>query len=53
MIKLTIGMLMLLSSATVAAAAYEAVDVKDGGTLTGWGINPNGRIEGFVIADFR
>jgi uncharacterized membrane protein len=25
----------------------------DGTTLTGWGINPNRRIEGFVIANFR
>jgi uncharacterized membrane protein len=25
----------------------------DGGTLTGWGLNPSGRIEGFVIANFR
>lgn len=33
--KLTIGMAMVLVSATVASAAYEAVDVKDGGSLTG------------------
>jgi uncharacterized membrane protein len=25
----------------------------DGGTLTGWGLNPSRRIEGFVIANFR
>lgn len=25
----------------------------DGGTLTGWGLNPSSRIEGFVIANFR
>ena len=25
----------------------------DGGTLTGWGLNPSDRIEGFVIANFR
>jgi uncharacterized membrane protein len=32
---------------------YVTAASADGGTLTGWGINPNGRIEGFVIADFR
>jgi uncharacterized membrane protein len=25
----------------------------DGATVTGWGLNPGGRIEGFVIANFR
>jgi uncharacterized membrane protein len=25
----------------------------DGGTITGWGLNPNLRIEGFVITNFR
>ncbi len=33
--KLTIGMAMVLVSATAASATYEAVDVKDGGTLSG------------------
>jgi hypothetical protein len=32
---LAFGIVMVLFSATVATAAYEAVDVKDGGTLTG------------------
>jgi Carboxypeptidase regulatory-like domain len=32
--KLTIGMAMVLLSATAASATYEAVDVKDGGTLS-------------------
>ena len=35
MIKLTIGMVMVLCSATTALGAYEAIDVNDGGTLTG------------------
>ena len=34
-IKLMMGMVMVLGSATTALAAYEAIDVKDGGTLTG------------------
>ena len=34
-IKLTIGMTMVLFSASASTAAYEAIDVKDGGTLTG------------------
>jgi hypothetical protein len=25
----------------------------DGGTITGWGLNPGQRIEGFVITNFR
>jgi hypothetical protein len=32
---LTIGLVMLLLSATAASAAYEAIDVTDGGTVTG------------------
>ena len=35
MIKLTTAMVMVLWSAAAAMAAYETVDVKDGGTLTG------------------
>ena len=35
MSKLAFGIMMLLFSATAATAAYEVVDVKDGGTLTG------------------
>jgi hypothetical protein len=34
-IKLTMAMVTILCTATAAMAAYEAVDVKDGGTLTG------------------
>jgi hypothetical protein len=33
--KLTIGMAMVLFSATAASATYEAIDVNDGGTLSG------------------
>jgi hypothetical protein len=33
--KLTIGLVMVLVSATAAAAAYEVIEVTDGGSLTG------------------